>query len=297
MKFHSILIVRDEGDIITECLKSALEWSDFIYVYDTGSSDQTWEIIQRFALQDKRVIPFKKEQVLFNDGLRAYVFEQFRHLASPGDWFIRLDADEFYMVTPPDFIKSRLNHGEGSVYHQFYEFRITKQDIAFWNTSEGEDFLNNKSIQDRLRWYIPLKYTEPRMFKYRPSMKWSPTASFPYNAGLMATERIPIRHYPHRSLMQLEKRLQARNSFISDEKSLFEHYKQKTSADFILDAEDNPNLLYWPPDQEIPEVKYTNHLESPQKRRMKHYFYRSFVSAYDHFKPSFPKSFKPDHQG
>lgn len=43
MKIHSICLVKNESDIIAQTLKAAVNWSDFIYVYDNGSTDGTWE--------------------------------------------------------------------------------------------------------------------------------------------------------------------------------------------------------------------------------------------------------------
>ena len=39
MKFVALLPVRDEADIIGQCLQHALQWVDAIYVFDTGSVD------------------------------------------------------------------------------------------------------------------------------------------------------------------------------------------------------------------------------------------------------------------
>ncbi|MEQ1751412.1 MAG: glycosyltransferase, partial [Prosthecobacter sp.] len=63
MKFHCLLPVRDEADIIGQCLQHLLMWADAIYVFDTGSVDNTWEIVQDFAAKDKRVIPLRKDPV------------------------------------------------------------------------------------------------------------------------------------------------------------------------------------------------------------------------------------------
>ena len=50
-------------------------WADAIYVFDTGSVDETWEIVQDFAARDKRVVPIRKEPVFFSETrLRGYMF-------------------------------------------------------------------------------------------------------------------------------------------------------------------------------------------------------------------------------
>lgn len=60
--FFALLPVRDEADIIGQCLDHALRWADEIYVFDTGSVDNAWEIVQEFASRDKRVVPMRKER-------------------------------------------------------------------------------------------------------------------------------------------------------------------------------------------------------------------------------------------
>jgi len=65
--FFSLLPVRDEADIIGQCLDHALRWADEVYVFDTGSVDNTWEIVRDFASRDKRVVPMRKESVFFSE--------------------------------------------------------------------------------------------------------------------------------------------------------------------------------------------------------------------------------------
>src|SRR5579863_7006603 len=99
MSFHVLLAVRDEADIIGQCLDHLLTWADAVYVFDTGSLDETWEIVQQFAAGDKRVVPLKKEVVFFSEKrVRGWIFEQARRQMREGDWFIRADADEFHHI-------------------------------------------------------------------------------------------------------------------------------------------------------------------------------------------------------
>src|SRR5439155_1370122 len=88
--FCGLLPVRDEADIVGQCLQKALQWADAIYVLDTGSVDNTWEIVQDFAGNDKRVVPMRKEPVYFSETrLRSYMFHIARQQMRDGDWFLR----------------------------------------------------------------------------------------------------------------------------------------------------------------------------------------------------------------
>ena len=74
-EFFVLLPIRDESDIIAQFLDHLLKWADAIYAVDTGSADNTWEIVQDFALSEKRVLPMRKEPVLFSEArLRGHMF-------------------------------------------------------------------------------------------------------------------------------------------------------------------------------------------------------------------------------
>ena len=73
MKIHSISLCRNEADIIERTLREAARWSDFIYVYDNGSTDGTWEKVIALAATVPRIIPFRRDRLPFNDNLRRYV--------------------------------------------------------------------------------------------------------------------------------------------------------------------------------------------------------------------------------
>ncbi len=91
MKISTCLIVKNESDNISRCLTSVKTVSDEIIIVDTGSTDDTIEIAQRF-------------------GARAYFYEwdnnfsnakNFALNKATGDWIIFLDADEYFDANTP----------------------------------------------------------------------------------------------------------------------------------------------------------------------------------------------------
>ena len=50
-KIYSLLLVKNEVDVIAASLKDACRWSDKIIVIDNGSTDGTWQLIQDLAKQ------------------------------------------------------------------------------------------------------------------------------------------------------------------------------------------------------------------------------------------------------
>jgi len=296
MRFHAVLPVRDEDDIIAQCLENALTWCDAIYIYDTGSVDNTWQIVQEFAGQDSRIIPFKKESIIYRDGIRAFVFSEFRHRAKEGDWFVRLDADEFYHISPPEFVRSKVKSYETCIYNQTYEFRYTTEDLMNWESGCETLADRQQPIDTRRRYYIPLEYSEPRMFRYRNTMQWSPSNSFPYNAGFVARQRIPIKHYPHRDPIQLQKRCKLR-SVIADPKLTGNehstHWRIAEWQEFVSDT-NTLGVRYWQSGTELPVYQFDNHLASPSKRIIQFFTHRLLLPILDRTRPKFPADYQPE---
>ena len=293
MRFHAILLVRDEADIIQQSLEHTLRWCDAVYIYDTGSTDDTWEIIQDLARQDCRVVPFQKQPTVFSKGLRAYVFSKFRDRAAEGDWFIRLDADEFYHIPPPEFVRTKLGKHETCVYNQSYDFRLTTKDVADWESGRETVADRQRPIQERRRFFVPLKISEPRMFRYRETMQWSPDCSFPYNAGYVAQERIPIRHYPHRDPVQLQRRCTLRSIMAATSLDPGRHWLTDDWRQLVVDC-NAENLQYWTPETPLPEYHFFNHLAPLPKRGLQRFAHALLLPILDQTRPQFPDNYQPE---
>jgi hypothetical protein len=269
MRFFCLLPVRDEADIIGQCLRHLLAWADAIYVFDTGSVDETWEIVQEWAARDKRVIPLRKDPVYYSEGnLRGWIFHQARQQMRNGDWFLRVDADEFHHVPPPEFVKMRLRRHETIVWHQYYDFRLTESEVRAWDEGRETPSDRKRPIEERRRWHTCSVYSEPRLCKYRDTMRWPATISFPFNSGFVARERLPIRHYPHRDPAQLDRRCRLRAAMMRDpaiDAGSFAHWRTGEWRQFIA-PDKFPELRYWQPGTDFSEVHWENHLAAPHKR-------------------------------
>lgn len=296
MQIHALFAVRDEADIVAQCLQHAANWCDYIYVYDTGSTDGTWDIVHDLARCLKQVVPYKQEAVWFHDGLRAVIFDRYRERARDGDWFVRLDADEFYPVSPRHFIVYDLRAGETAVWNQTYEFRLTQQEALAYRTSRDVLEDRTRSIISRRRYYIPLNYSEPRMFRYRTSMRWPPTAYFPRHAGFVARNRIPVLHYPHRDPVQMRMRFALRSVMREHMRKIDpgagRHWDEGDWRSLLIDAYD-PRLFYWQPQTALPRYSCQTHLPSPSKRLLQTILYRVLVHAADHVHSGYPAHFEP----
>jgi glycosyltransferase involved in cell wall biosynthesis len=257
-------------------------------VFDTGSIDETWEIVQQFAAEDRRVIPLKKDEVFFSDKrLRGWIFHLARRWMREGDWFLRVDADEFHHISPVEFVMTRMRKHETIAYHQYYDFRLTNSEVRAWE--DGRETLADRSrpIEERRRWFTPSVYTEPRLCRYRESMCWPEAVSFPYNAGYLAIERLPIRHYPHRDPVQLARRCRLRALMMAEpENACNRHWAQVDWRSHVV-PQDSAELRYWKPGTELPEFHFTNHLAPIPKRVAQRVAHAWLLRLLDRFRSTY----------
>ena len=297
-RFHALLPVRDEADIIGQSLRHMLTWADAIYVFDTGSVDDTWEIVQDFAAQDRRVIPLKKDAVFYSEThLRGWMFHQARKNMRAGDWFLRVDADEFHHVPPPEFVKTRLRRHETIAWHQYYDFRLTASEVTAWEAGRETLADRKRPIEERRQRFTPSKYSEPRLCRYRETMQWPETHSFPCNAGYVARERLPIRHYPHRDPEQLRRRCQLRSIMIANyhrdwTQPETHHWSDGEWRKFIT-PDNLPGLHFWQPGTELPQFHFTSHLRPPLIRTAQKFVHTFCLPILDRTRAKWPETAYP----
>jgi Glycosyl transferase family 2 len=257
-KIHCITVCKNEADVINVCLLDAIRWADYIYVYDGGSTDGTWESVKK--LNHPGIVPWKQDTKVFREGLRAEVFNEFRHQSAKGDWWLQLNADEFYVGNPRTFF-SQVPKGQDFVWGIMVEYVLTERDVA------NIDFaLAFEKIMPLLRYYY-VAWSEPRAFRYRHGLIWNDDWAWPRHAGVAAEQRIIYKHYPCRSPKQLEARWKTRKE---NRERGFEGWKEdaeswrrtiKDSKEFTFDDGISP--------LKIDESALPRHLEVPYVRLTK----------------------------
>ncbi len=224
-KIHCIMVVKNEADVVRHSLTEAAKWADYIYVYDGASTDGTWEIVK--SLNHPRIIAWKQTTQNFREGLRAEVFEAFRHNASPGDWWIRFDSDEFYPQSPRAVFE-RIPRGQDFVWGTYVEYFLTHKDVAELDFSRPFE-----EIRPRLRYY-KVFYSEPRAFRYRSKLVWNTERPWPSHPGVVARERVAFQHYPYRSPKQIQMRLDVRRDQRARGFKGWDHAKEISWRDKII---------------------------------------------------------------
>lgn len=253
MRFHVLLVVRDEADILAQTLPAILSWADAVYAFDTGSTDGTWDLLQDAAARDPRLRCVGQARVYFSIAVTAWLFHQVRAGFRDGDWIVRADADEFHAIPPPRFIRERLSRLESRVYGAHYDFQFTDVELDAWNAGRETLADRDRPVQERRRWYQVNEHPEFRLFRYRPRIRWVPGRYEPTQGGLIARARIPILHYPKRDPPQIRRRYAIRAATRASGAPVGPHWDFPDWRRTIPESRD-PSIRHWTPGTPLPDV-------------------------------------------
>ena len=227
-KIYSLLLVKNEADIIRASLLAAIQWSDKVIVMDNGSSDGTWEIVQEMAAQNPCIEAFMQYKGGFRIGLRAKAFKAYRQEMTRNDWWcVRLDADEFFSEDPRTFL-SRIPRQYNTVKKISTDYVLTKEDIEY------HTFTGNFSIdRQHITHYLPEKRKERRFIRHSPWLVWCEKWRYPHPLGRTAKTCIAVDHYQYRSPQQMKKRFMTRQQAKKDGCGSFLHENGNDWTDYL----------------------------------------------------------------
>jgi len=218
LKVLGLCIVRDEADVVGEALSHAAERLDRIFVLDNGSTDGSYEIVRELAELLPNVEVVGQSHEPFRDSLRSDLFQRCRHVATDGDWWCRLDADELYVDEPRAFLAA-VPPRYDAVFATHFIFYFTDKDL--------EDYERDPTawlatpVTERLRWYRSA-WAELRFVRHDRRMRWVGTP-WPDRLPRVHRERIGLRHYRYRSPQQIERRLGIRRQIFKSGRPVFKH--------------------------------------------------------------------------
>jgi glycosyltransferase involved in cell wall biosynthesis len=228
-RIHAICLVKNEGDIIAQTLQFASTFCHKIYVFDTGSSDDSWEQVETVA--SNIVIPFRHEAVTFYDGLRAQVFNAIRDRIEIGDWLYILDADEFLANDPRKAIQIAEREGAQQINTLQYNFHFT--DVDWEQYQKGLDS-RTLPIAQRRHYYC-FTNLEQRFFRIDENTIWPEHMDADNPHGYMRPQgtkkfkkcsyRLPNCHYQYRDPEQIQFRLTTRLEARKANPEIFIHYQ------------------------------------------------------------------------
>lgn len=225
-KIYSLLVVKNEADIIRASLIDACRWSDKIIVLDNGSTDGTWEEVLSLSQEQPQIVAFGRYEGAFNIGLRARLFAAYRKEMTSRDWWcVRLDADEFF----PGDVKAFL-----AAIPRCY--RTVKKSSTDYLLSEADiPSLTGHFEKDRAVFHLSLAEhrQERRFMRHRRWLIWSEGWRYPHPWGRVAPQTIPVDHYQYRSVEQMQKRWQTRHDAKAAGCNTFKHENPNGWQDYL----------------------------------------------------------------
>ena len=228
MKIYSLLLVKNEADVITASLVDACRWSDKIIVIDNGSTDGTWEMIQSLAQTHPQIVPWMQYTGPFHIGLRAKAFRAFRKELTANDWWcVRLDADEFFPGDVRGFLAG-VPKQYRTVKKYSTDYILTRDDVAQY-TFTGDFAKDRKYITHAL----PVHRQERRFMRHSPWLVWLERWRYPHPWGRVSPTPIPVDHYQFRSPQQMAKRYATRQQAKADGCGSFSHERGASWEDYL----------------------------------------------------------------
>ncbi|WP_160398381.1 tetratricopeptide repeat-containing glycosyltransferase family 2 protein [Paenibacillus sp. MMS18-CY102] len=155
------MIVKNEEQVLNRCLDSVKSLVDEIIIVDTGSTDETKEIAQRYT---NHVYDFK----WIND-FSAARNEALKHAS--GKWILILDADEYIQQGDYTELRKMLTNFSPPAPHGFVIriFNITGNNNAnIMESTGGRLFINNLGISYHGALHEQLRTTEGAALPYTP---------------------------------------------------------------------------------------------------------------------------------
>lgn len=214
------MLVKDEADVIAQCLAESSRWIDRMYILDNGSTDGTWEILQ--SMQSERIVIWKRDFTPYRRTMRTEIFNEFRGEAQNGDWWYIADSDEFLAEDPRAFLGSvpRSHH---VVFKKSIDYFLSPECVEEYDFSG--DFSRDR---EHIQFISPNCWSEIRFFRHRDRLRWEPAEEKPTHIGIWHPEPILVRHYQYRSPAQMQRRLDIRNRIPRNSQGRpFPHVKEK----------------------------------------------------------------------
>lgn len=234
LQIFGVCFVKNEDDIIADSVTHAAQFCDKVFIVDNASTDRTWDIVKGLDLEN--VIPVCSKDFVFRDHLRLRFMETKKEELGLDNWWYMFDADEFLIQDPFDAIAVAEEEGADCIGVEIINFLLTKDEA-----SEGKENGRHESWRDR-KHYVLYASGTIKLFKNTRYIDYGICASIPLGLTKECSRRIVMKHYPHRSLTQLEKRVYTRY----DNPEFESEYKRGTNLEhYMFDRATVPYLRRW----------------------------------------------------
>ena len=150
------MIVKDEEEVLEQCLNSVKDLVDEIIIVDTGSKDKTTEIAKKF---NAKIYYYINPEFDFSEA-RNLSLEK-----ATGDWILCLDADETISQKDLEKIKQAIQT-ENEAFVLRVRTYINDSKATNWQSSKDDPYEENKKTTG---WY-PVDII--RLFKNKPQYRF-----------------------------------------------------------------------------------------------------------------------------
>jgi len=130
------LIVKNEAEMLTECLQSVADVADQLIILDTGSTDKTIEIAQSFHAE---IHHFE-----WCDDFSAARNESIKY--ATGDWILWIDADERLTQASKPKLAKLLKFENKSVIYRVRIKNIKEDGVSFTLSDAHRLFTNHRGL-------------------------------------------------------------------------------------------------------------------------------------------------------
>ncbi len=202
-KIFAVCLVKNEEDIIADCLRHAARFCDRIYVIDNASTDRTWEIVQ--DLGRPPIVPVGSLDFPYREYLRVWFMGAKKEELGPDNWWYILDADMFLDGDPRGAVNEAEGEGADAIGVNIVNFHLTRNEVEAARREGREE-----GWRDRVFYHL-YESGEIDLFKNTPHLDYGICARLPLGLTREYSRRLISRHYPHRSAAQLEKRIRSRS--------------------------------------------------------------------------------------
>ena len=210
MRIIGLCTVKNEGDIIYQCLSHSAEIYDVIFVTDNESWDNSRNEIQRASRDFQNVVYLGEVGDKVSKEVKWQIWETFRGCFSINDWWGILDADEFVEPDVRDVVaRANVNFAD-HIFAVMANFYYTESEVEDWMQGCETMADRERPIQER-RLYYRMHTTQPRLFRNLPWIRWNEDTNYPPNLARKAADYATYRHYQYRDVPQVKLRVETRS--------------------------------------------------------------------------------------
>ena len=233
-KLFGVCFVKNEEDIIADSVTHAAQFCHKVFVVDNASTDRTWDVVNGLELEN--VVPVCSRDFVFRDYLRLRFMDAKKEELGINNWWYIFDADEFLLEDPFEAIAQAETENTDCIAVEMINFYLTKEEVRRMQKSGRKE-----TWRDR-KWYIPNGSGKVEFFKNTRYLDYGVYDFIPSGVLKECSRRLLLKHYPYRSLAQLEKRVHTRYGNPEFESE----YRRGTEIEnYTIDPDAFPELRRW----------------------------------------------------